>query len=48
MNEIELVQELRKVAKQNLIDRDWFNITENDISNEMSRILVENYFGVAK
>lgn len=32
---------LREIAKQNLIDRDWWNISDEDIKREMERLLWE-------
>ncbi len=46
MNEIdELLYKLREIAKQNLIDRDWWGISAEDIDREVDNIVTNNNYG---
>ncbi len=39
MKEKELIQKLRDIAKQNLVDRDMWNITNDDIEEELFNLV---------
>ena len=44
----QIIRELREKAQQNLIDRDWWEITESDVSEEMQAILIQERYGRIK